>query len=331
MNGRTSAHKNRPRALVSGGAGFIGSHITEALCARGWQVDALDNLSTGSAENIPAGVTLRIADVRSAADLRDAFSTAQFDAVVHCAAQTSVQRSMLDPDLDREVNVTGTRLLAAAAHAAGARRFVYLSSGGAVYGETATPANETSPPAPRSYYGRHKYAAEEIVRAEGLPHAILRPSNVYGARQRADAEGGVVAVFLQRLLTSQPLEIYGTGHQVRDFVHVSDVVAAVLTALAVDDDVLWNVASGEGASVLELAETMAALAQLPARITYQPRRAGDVDRSLLSAEGLLATGLWGPPLPLAEGLRLTLQEAARHLRSRPVPVSALKRSALSRT
>lgn len=302
--------EERPSVLVTGGAGFIGSHVAETLHELGWPVEVLDNLSTGGRPNVRAGLRLHIGDIRSEADLRAVFGGRRFFAVVHCAGQTSVERSIRDPDLDWEVNVAGTRRLAATAKAWGVRRFVFLSSGGAIYGETAQPADERTLPAPRSYYGLHKYAAEEILRTEGLPYAILRPTNVYGSRQRADAEGGVVAIFRQRLLAGEPLEIHGDGQQVRDFIHVSDVVSAVLAALTTEGEVIWNVSSNEAISISELARTMAALAHRPLQARYRPRRAGDVDRSVLSSAKLLATGLWGPPLSLAEGLRLTLAEGA---------------------
>ncbi len=314
----------RPSVLVTGGAGFIGSHVAEGLSAQGWRVDVLDNLSAGSAENLPPGVRLHLGDLRSDADLRAVFREAPFQVVIHCAAQTSVLRSMLDPELDFEVNVVGTRRLLTMAKASGVRRFALVSSGGAIYGETDQPATERTLPAPRSYYGLHKYAAEQLVQTEGVSYAILRPSNVYGPRQRTDADGGVTAIFLERLLTGEPLEIHGNGRQMRDFIHVSDVVSAVLAALAVEGDVIWNVASGEATAVLDLAEMMAELACRPAQFEYRPRRAGDIARSLLSADALRCTGLWGPPLPLVRGLRLTLSEAtARRGRE---PVSAVTAS-----
>jgi len=308
-------------ALVTGGAGFIGSHVAKALHALGWHVEVLDNLSSGDPTNVPPGVPLRIGDIRSHADVRAAFGAAQFDAVVHCAGQTSVLRSMLDPDLDWDMNVMGTRRLAMAAKASGVRRFVFLSSGGAIYGETPTPADERTMPAPRSYYGLHKYIAEQFLRAAGLSYSILRPSNVYGSRQRSDAEGGVVAIFRQRLLADEPVDVHGDGQQVRDFILVSDVVGAVLAALAIEDNVIWNVASGEATSIIGLARAMAAVAGRPIEVRYGPRRSGDVDRSLLSTAALRATGLWGLPLPLAEGLRLTLTEAPEVV---PVASAALE-------
>ncbi len=305
--------KKRPTVLVTGGAGFIGSHVSEALHAQGWRVDVLDNLSAGGAEHIHPDAKLHVGDIRSHADLCEVFRDVEFDIVVHCAAQTSVHRSMLDPELDYAVNVTGTRNVLAIAKSHAVRRFVFVSSGGAIYGETAAPASERTLPSPRSYYGLHKYAAEQIIRTDEVPYAILRPSNVYGPRQRFDAEGGVVAIFLARLLTGRPIEIQGSGRQVRDFVHVSDVVSAVLATFASDSDTVWNVASGQAVTILELAETIAALAHQSAQVSYGPRRPGDIDRSVLSTAALRATGLWGPPLPLAAGLQLTFADAARQL------------------
>ena len=234
-----------------------------------------------------------------------------FEAIVHCAAQTSVERSMKDPEFDRDVNVTGTRHLLSAARDTGVGRFVFISSGGAIYGETAVPATELSVPGPRSFYGMNKYVAEEFVRASGVPFGILRPSNVYGARQRSDAEGGVLSIFRERLSAGLPIEVHGDGLQERDFVYVSDVVDAVLLAIETPIDVTWNVCSGIATTVSEAARRIAAELGCEPVIEHGPRRAGDIDRSLLSPARILATNSWGPPLALAEGLRkLTADVAA---------------------
>jgi len=313
------------RALVTGGAGFIGSHVAETLLARGWDAEVLDDLSADKEANVPTGVKLHIGNICSDADVGAVLEDGRWDAVVHCAAQTSVERSMKDPDLDREVNVAGTHRLLRAASNAGIRRFVFLSSGGAVYGETIEAAGEGTIPAPSSYYGLHKYAAEQMVRSEGIPFAILRPSNVYGPRQRSDAEGGVVAIFEERLRAGKPLEIHGDGTQVRDFVHVSDVASAVVLALLTQEDVIWNVASGEATSVIDLARAMAEALGRPLDLRFRPQRVGDVYRSLLSPRTLLATERWGPPLRLAEGLRLSLGETAAADRPKK-PTASLSRT-----
>ena len=293
----------RHSVLVTGGAGFIGSHICERLQSDGWRVEVLDNLATGDRANLPAGVVLHVADVRSPAQLRAALRDSGCEAIVHAAAQTSVERSMLDTELDREVNVTGTRNLLDAARDAGVRRFVFMSSGGAIYGETEDAATERTVPQPRSFYGVHKYVAEEFVRASGLPFCVLRPSNVYGPRQRSDAEGGVLAIFVDRLCAGQRLDVHGDGTQVRDFVYVDDVVAAVSLALESTENVIWNVSSGTATTVLDAARLVGEMVGEEPRLDFRPRRAGDVGRSLVSPARLLATERWGPPLGLAAGLR----------------------------
>ena len=291
------------RALVTGGAGFIGSHVAERLYDLGWETHVLDSMATGVAANVPAGASLRVADIRSQSELRRILSEGPFEAIVHCAAQTSVERSMKDPAFDRDVNVTGTRHLLEAARETGVGRFVFISSGGAIYGETDGAATEDAVPGPRSFYGMHKFAAEEFVRASDISFAILRPSNVYGARQRSDAEGGVLSIFRERLLAGQALEIHGDGNQVRDFVYVGDVVDAVALAIETADDVTWNVCSGIATTVREAASLMAAEIGCDLALIDRPRRPGDIDRSLLNPSRLVATNAWGPPLPLDAGLR----------------------------
>ena len=289
--------------LVTGGAGFIGSHIVEALHAEGRRVHVLDNLSAGSASNIPRDVALHTGDIRSKAAVASAIHEAQAKVIVHCAAQTSVERSMNDPEFDRDVNGTGTQVLLDAARQASVHRFVFLSSGGAIYGETAEPATEETPPSPRNFYGSHKLLAEKRVQASGLPFAILRPSNVYGPRQRSDAEGGVLAIFSQRIAGNLPVDIHGDGRQVRDFVYVSDLVDAVKLAISCSEDVTWNVGSGTATAIVEAAVILGDHLGVAPQLVFRPRRAGDVDKSLISTARLSSTGRWGPPVPLRTGLR----------------------------
>jgi len=316
MNHRESIYGKRRSILVTGGAGFIGSHAAAALHSSGWHVEVMDNLSAGNPANVPEGVRFHLGDVRSDADLRRVFRGRRFDAVIHCAAQTSVERSMKEPRLDWQINVLGTRKLRDMAELSGVKHIVFASSGGAIYGETPAPANEATTTAPRSYYGRHKYAAERLLLAGIVPCAILRLSNVYGPGQRSDTEGGVVAIFLERLAAGEPLEVHGDGKQVRDFVHISDVVRAALIALEDGKQGMWNVASGQATSIIGLVEDLAVLTGQPVKLRHLPRRPGDVDRSLIDPGKLLATGVWGPPRSLLEGLRLSIAatEAARESR-----------------
>jgi UDP-glucose 4-epimerase len=288
--------------LITGGAGFVGSHLARTLLRQVQDVHVLDNLSTGTTANLPPGVTFHRADLRSDDDLRDVFRAASFGGVVHCAAQTSVARSMADPQLDYDVNVEGTRRLVGLAREHGVGRFVFISSGGAIYGEAVEPATEESPAAPLSHYGRNKLAAEAIVTAAGLSYAVLRPANIYGPGQRSDLEGGVIAVFTERVLAGQAMTVYGDGLQSRDFVHVADVVRAVQTALASQENVTWNVASGVSTTVLQLVSLLREVSESPVDVTFAEARPGDVRHSLLSAARLAATG-WGPPRDLRDGLR----------------------------
>src|SRR5581483_282830 len=261
------------RALVTGGAGFIGSHTVAALLAAGWRVDVLDNLSSGDPANLPPEACLQLGDIRSDSDVDAAFRGGPYDAVVHCAAQTNVGHSMTDPGLDWEINARGTLRLLEASERQGSGRFVFISSGGAIYGNTAYPVTEDTLPAPASYYGLHKYAAEQLLRAKSPSHAILRPSNVYGPRQRSDIEGGVVAIFAQQLREGRSVRINGDGLQSRDFVHVRDLAAAVLLAIDWPGNLMWNVSTGRGTTIIQLARLMSEIGNRELSLTYGPTRA----------------------------------------------------------
>jgi UDP-glucose 4-epimerase len=289
------------KVLVTGGAGFIGSHVVDALLERGDEVHVLDDLSKGQVTNLPERVPLYVLDI-AASPLERMFADAGFDAVVHCAAQTNVMRSLADPELDRRINVDGLRRVLGAATAAGAPRFVFISSGGAAYGETPQPATEETPPQPDNPYGRHKIEGEEIVAGAAISGVSLRLSNVYGVRQRSDAEGGVISIFADRLVAGLPLQIYGDGSQERDFVHVADVVAAIL--LALDEPAMrgvWNVGSGRAATVNDVARLMARAFGGDAGVEHLPAR-HEIRRSCLSIGKLTSTARWSPKRDLASGV-----------------------------
>ncbi|HEY8291757.1 MAG TPA: NAD-dependent epimerase/dehydratase family protein [Thermomicrobiales bacterium] len=292
-NGRT--------VLVTGGAGFIGSHIVEMLVRKGWRVAVVDDLSGGDRANLPDNVPLIIRDIADPA-LMSVFMEGAFDAVIHCAAQTSVPHSVADPALDRQVNLVGTENIVRCAKETGVRRIIFFSSGGAVYGDTAVRADETTLPAPLSPYGIHKLAAEGYVALSGLAYAILRPANVYGPRQRAGTDGGVIATFVDRLARGDSLHINGDGEQVRDFVYVADVAAAVRAALAWVSSGIWNVASGAETTVNGLARQVGQALGVTPTVAYGPARAGDVRISRLSNERIIQQGLWHPEYTLAQGL-----------------------------
>lgn len=296
------------KVLVTGGAGFIGSHVIDALLAAGDVPHALDDLSKGQITNLPAAVPLHVADI-SATPIDRLFRDQRFDAVVHCAAQTNVMRSLADPDLDARINIDGLARVLEASAAHGVSRFVFISSGGAIYGETPSAATEQTEPRPDNPYGRHKLKGESIVARSPLSTISLRLSNVYGRRQRSDAEGGVISIFTDRIAAGLPLHIYGDGEQQRDFIHVSDVVAAIM--LALDDPSLtgvWNVATGRPTSVNNLIATLrTAFGPVDARYEFARQ---EIRRSCIDASKLIATGRWRPRMELASGLLAFAQELA---------------------
>lgn len=282
------------RVVVTGGAGFIGSHVAEGLLARADDVIVVDDLSTGVAANVPATARLERVDITDASALRAALAGSGADVVVHAAAQFSVQRSVRDPELSARINVTGTRNVLGLARE-GVGRFVFLSTGGAIYGETPRCAREDTPLRPISPYGREKQEAEELVRAAGIPYAILRPANVYGPRQRGDLEGGVVAVFLQRYRDHKELLVYGDGSAERDYVHVSDVADCVLAAIDRPDSGVWNVGTGVATSIRGLIQSMRKhFGEPPAGIRHVPSRPADLQRACVDPAKAIRDGMLRP-------------------------------------
>ena len=294
---------NRPRALITGGAGFIGGHIVRRLRERGYEVYAIDDLSTGSASNV-SGAQLIELDITDASTAR-VVEQIRPDVVVHAAAQTSVPASHADPARDRAVNYDGTLNVLRGAQLAGTRRFVFLSSGGAIYGET-TLATETDEPRPVSPYGLNKLAAEHEIAASGIPYANLRLANVYGPGQRAGLEGGVVAIFAERLHRDRRVIIYGSGEQTRDLVHVDDVVGAVVHAIDTPQSGTWNVGTGRDTSIKRLLRLMEKLTDTSAEVSFAPSRPGDVPRSSLSPARTRRSLGWSPSVPLEAGLQTVL-------------------------
>jgi UDP-glucose 4-epimerase len=293
--------------LVTGGAGFVGSHLVDRLIADGWEVLVVDDLSTGSAEHLPANARLEQLDI-AVDDLDRAANAWGPDVVYHLAAQASVPASIRDPLRDLAVNVTGTHRVAASALAAGAQRFVFVSSGGAIYGETTRPATERTTPAPTSYYGIHKLAAEGHVALSGLSFAIVRPSNIYGPRQTSGLEGAVVATFVGLALAGRPLTIDGDGRQTRDFVHVHDVVSALIRlGHRGAPSGTWNVASGRAVSVESLAVAVERSVGIKLGRVHRPARPGDVRSAAETAAKLRRLG-WAPSIRLGAGIRGLVEE-----------------------
>lgn len=289
------------RVLVTGGAGFIGSAVTRRLALWGHEVVVVDDLSTGRRDAVPSGVEFIQLNITSEG-ASDVIHGCRPTHVVHCAAQVSVERSMTDPGYDRLANVVGTFNVLDGARRAEVRRFVFLSSGGAVYGECSL-ASETDMPAPQSYYGIHKLAAEGYTAVSGLSYAIARLANVYGPGQRDDLEGGVVAIFTRAVGRGDSVAIHGDGEQVRDFVHVDDVVRAVAAMLESGRNGMWNVAGGRGVSVNTLLALVEAAAERSVMRRQSSPRQGDVRTSSL-AIGTIEQDLgWRPQISLEMGLQ----------------------------
>lgn len=299
------------RALVTGGAGFIGSHVAEALLAGGWEVAIVDNLATGRRENLPPGARFFEADITDPAALDAVFAAVRPDLVDHHAAQTSVRLSTQDPAHDLRVNVLGTLLLLERAARAGAGQFIFASSGGALYGDGAPlPTPEDESPRPASPYGVSKLAAEEYLgwaqRHLGLRCCALRYANVFGPRQDPNGEAGVVAIFAGRMLAGGHPLINGDGLQTRDYVFVRDVVAANLLAAERGLSGAFNVGCGREIDVRTLFERIARLTGFRGGQRHGPALPGEQRRSCLDAGRLRAAAGWQPQSDLDGGLASTV-------------------------
>ena len=306
------------KILVTGGAGFIGSHVTEAYLARGDRVWVVDDLSTGRESHIPKAAEFVHASINDAAVAKLFDQVGGFDIVNHHAAQIDVRKSVTDPQHDATINLLGLLNLLESAARTSTRRFLFVSSGGVIYGEPEQrPTPETAPKLPRSPYGVSKLAGEYYLNyyqsARGLSYAAQRYANVYGPRQDPHGEAGVVAIFSTRLIEQKPLTIYGDGMQTRDYIFIGDVVAANMLLsdlhLASDgslDQPAFNVGTGVGTSVNDLARGICEAAGVEPRIEHAPERAGELRHSALDTSKLRAHG-WAPKTPLVEGLRITYE------------------------
>jgi UDP-glucose 4-epimerase len=301
------------KILVTGGAGFIGSHVVDRCVEAGHGVAVVDDLSSGQRQQVNAAARLHVVDIRTPA-LDDVFRGEAPEAVVHLAAQASVGRSVANPQLDAEINVLGSLNLLECARRAGTRRFVYISTGGAGYGDTdVVPTPESHPTRPVSPYGTSKVAAELYLGCwealHGLSGIVLRLANIYGPRQNPHGEAGVIAIFTDRLLRGEPCIINGDGLQTRDYVYVGDVAEAALRALErpqVTGPV--NIGTGVETTVVALFEALrAAFGHGQSR--HGPARPGEQRRSLLDASRARQVLGWTARVGLDEGLRRTVAAA----------------------
>jgi UDP-glucose 4-epimerase len=293
------------RAIVTGGAGFIGSHVVDALLERGDEVHVLDDLSTGTRERVADGARLHVADIRAPDEVFDAVRP---DAVLHLAAQVDVRVSVERPDHDADVNVLGTLRVLEAARRHGAK-IVFSSTGGAIYGECDGPAAETAERRPLAPYGTSKLCAEEYLatwnRLHGTSHVSLRLANVYGPRQEPHGEAGVVAIFMGLLNEGGTPKVYGDGRQTRDYVYVLDVVRAMLAALGRDAGGVFNIGTGLETSVLGLYEAVRQVTGSEREAELAPARLGELQRSVLDISLAGRELGWRPQQPLDDGLAAT--------------------------
>jgi UDP-glucose 4-epimerase len=304
--------------LVTGGAGFIGSHVADALLAQGHDVHILDDLSSGKTANLPEGATFHEADIRSDEAAR-LFEEHPFEALYHLAAQMDVRKSVEDPAFDADVNVLGFLNLMEAGRRNGLQKVVFSSTGGAIYGEPEyTPQDEDHPNNPISPYGITKLVAEKYLHfyhlQHGLQYVALRYANVYGPRQDAHGDAGVVAIFSRALLTGGQPQIYGDGEQTRDYVFVEDVVRANVAALQLDEPQILNVGTAEETTVNDLFHQIRDLAGSDAEEQHADARPGEQQRSVIDpskAERVLPGG-WTPAHPLKDGLAKTVRWFEEH-------------------
>ena len=308
------------RILITGGAGFIGSHIASAYVRDGHEVAVLDNFRTGSKRNLPAAATLFAGDIGHAPDVEAAFRQFQPEVVSHYAAQLDVRHSLEDPAHDAATNILGGLNVLLQAARVGARRFIFASSGGAIYGDTERlPADESTPVRPLSPYGLTKWTFESYLhiwrQVHGITPVILRYANVYGPRQSAVGEAGVIAIFSRRLLRGEPCTIYGDGHSTRDYVFVGDVVEANRLALTRGDGGTFNVGTGHQTTIREVFDTVRGAVdgllgtdtEGPRTPEYAPLRAGEVYRSALDHRLASEVLGWTPQTSFREGVGQTVE------------------------
>ncbi|HNR30000.1 MAG TPA: NAD-dependent epimerase/dehydratase family protein [Candidatus Hydrogenedentes bacterium] len=304
------------RILVTGGAGFIGSHVADAYIAAGHEVVVVDNLSTGARANVPAAATFHEADICGEA-LAEVFAAERPKVVNHLAAQIDVRKSLQDPQFDARTNILGSINLLEACVKHGVRKFLFASTGGAIYGEPKTlPASEDTPAAPLCHYGVSKYCVEQYIRLYhalyGLPYTILRFPNVYGPRQSPHGEAGVCSILVGKMLRGETPVLYGHGAPLRDYVYVGDIARAAVLALDRGDGEILNLGSGRGVSVRELFDILREFTGFTGEPALEPLRPGEVDRIYTTGDRASAVLGWVPEMNLREGLRRTAEHIRAH-------------------
>ena len=306
-------------ALVTGGAGFIGSHLVDRLLSEGYKVVVVDDLSTGKLQNLNPSATFHHTDITHPS-IQEVFNRAQPDLVFHLAAQVSVTNSTKDPIKDAQINVIGTlRLLEASRHS-GIEKFIFSSTGGALYGEPeVNPCPEGASIAPLSAYGLSKYLAEQYLelyhRQYHLNYTTLRYANVYGPRQDPHGEAGVIAIFTQAMLEGKQPQIFGSGDQERDFLYVGDVVEANILAIDRGDGQTLNVGTGEGTSVNRIFKLLQDIIPYRWDAEHRPQRPGEVNKISLECSKAARDLGWSPSVGLESGLQQTVEHFRKSVRT----------------
>ena len=299
------------KVLVTGGAGFIGSHVVDLYLENGFEVVIVDNLSTGRASNLNPAATFYQVDIRSP-ELAGVFEKERPDVVNHHAAQMDVRRSIVEPVFDAEVNVLGSIRLLELARTHGVQRVVYISTGGAVYGEPEyLPCDEMHPINPICQYGASKHTVEHYLylyhHLYGLNYTVLRYPNVYGPRQDPHGEAGVVAIFTGKMLRGEQARVNGDGKQERDFVYVGDCARANLLALQKERDGIYNLGWGYGTNINQIFDTLSEITHYQRPRVHGPAIPGETSRIYLSAEKARRELGWQPQVSLEQGLEKTVE------------------------
>jgi len=300
------------KILVSGGAGFIGSNLVDALIQENYEVAVVDNLATGLKENINPKAKFFEIDISSFPSVDDVFKQFQPEAVFHLAAQASVRKSVEDPGKDVKTNVIGTVNLLKACQAHGVKKFIFSSTGGALYGDDASrPTTEEASISPISPYGLDKLFGEKYIgyfkSNSDLQTVVLRYANVYGPKQNPKGEAGVIAIFADKMLKDEPIMVYGDGSSSRDYVYVGDVVEANLAALKSTVSNAYNISTGEETSIRELVDKIKKITDSNSQVQFKEGRSGELQASCLdNTRAKLELG-WSPKVNLDEGIRKTVE------------------------
>ncbi len=299
------------KILVTGGAGFIGSNITDAYISAGHKVVIIDNLSSGKLHNVNKKAKFYQADIRDAKKISEIFKRERFDIVNHHAAQIDVRKSVLDPVFDAQVNILGTLNLLENCVKYKVKKFIFASSGGVMYGECGkTPPPETVPANPLSPYGVTKHTTEVYLNyyavTYGLKYLIFRYGNVYGPRQDPHGEAGVVAIFIQRIISNTEINIFGNGEQLRDYVFVGDVVRANLLGLKKGVNTIINIGTQKASSVNTLYDELSTITGYDLKAVYKPPRLGELQKSFLNTAKAKKLLGWQSEVSFKEGLAKTV-------------------------